>query len=179
MVKYIISQIKYIFSQLNFNRKKDIDRRLSESFGKAKKGSFTFEMIEKYFRNKDNSRAFQVLSDKTCNDLDFDELFMFLDRTNSKVGQQYFYNQLRTINPNKNLTTRNESLIDEFIKHPELRISLQKKIATLDHKDTYNITTLFQEKHLKPPKWFFIIKLLSFASLASLVITFFVPSFPR
>lgn len=177
MVKYIISQIKYIFSQLNFNRKKDIDRRLSESFGKAKKGSFTFEMIEKYFRNKDNSRAFQVLSDKTCNDLDFDELFMFLDRTNSKVGQQYFYNQLRTINPNKNLTTRNESLIDEFIKHPELRISLQKKIATLDHKDTYNITTLFQEKHLKPPKWFFIIKLLSFASLASLVITFFVPSF--
>jgi len=69
----------------------------AKAFGNIKDDSFDFELIEKYFRKKDNSEAFQVLSDKTCNDLDFQELFAFIDRTNSKVGQQYLYNKLRTI----------------------------------------------------------------------------------
>jgi len=60
---------------------------LSE-FGNLKNIFFDFEQLEIYFRKKDHSTAFQTLSDKTCNDLDFQELFMFIDRTNSKVGQQ-------------------------------------------------------------------------------------------
>jgi len=71
------------------SKKKDIER-IRTSFGKLKDDSFNFELIEKYFRNKDNSSSFQVLSDKTCNDLDFQEFFMFLDRTNSKVGQHIY-----------------------------------------------------------------------------------------
>ncbi len=78
------------------SKKKDIER-LKSSFGELKDDRYNFDLIEEYFRNKNNSEAFQTLSDKTCNDLDFQELFMFLDRTNSKVGQQYLYNRLRTI----------------------------------------------------------------------------------
>ena len=113
MIKDIIFQIKYSFSQIRFNRKKEINQRLKESFGKLKDDSFDFDYIEKYFRNKDNSKAYQVISDKTCNDLDFDDLFMFLDRTNSKVGQQYFYNNLRIIKVNEKQTKLNEELITE------------------------------------------------------------------
>jgi hypothetical protein len=78
------------------SKKKDFER-LKVTFGKHKDVSFYFELIEKYFRNKDKSNAYQVISDKTCNDLDFNELFMFVDRTNSNVGQQYLYNNLSTI----------------------------------------------------------------------------------
>ena len=70
------------------NRKKRIKEKLLSEFGNLKPDAFDFEYIESYFRKKDNSTAFHTLSDKTCNDLDFQELFMFVDRTNSKVGQQ-------------------------------------------------------------------------------------------
>ena len=53
-----------------------------------KMDTFDFEYIARYFQKKDHATAFQILSEKTCNDLDFRELFMFIDRTNSKVTQQ-------------------------------------------------------------------------------------------
>lgn len=177
MIKDLIFQIKYSFSQISFNRKKEINQRLKESFGKLKDDSFDFDNIEKYFRKKDNSKAYQVISDKTCNDLDFDDLFMFLDRTYSKVGQQYLYNNLRTIKVNEKQAKLNEELITELSENPALRIKVQKEIEKLKHKDAYYITTLFQEEHLSPPKWFFVIKLLSFTSLVSLIFAFFNPIF--
>ncbi|MGG8497663.1 MutS-related protein [Tenacibaculum sp. TC6] len=177
MIKDILFQINYAFSQISFNKKKKADQQLKESFGKLKDGSFDFELIEKYFRNKDNSKAHQVLSDKTCNDLDFDDLFMFLDRTTSKVGQQYLYNNLRTLNVNEKQTRLNEELINELTNNPEVRISVQKKIKNLHHKEAYYITTLFQEQHISPPKWFFVIPLLSFTSLGLLILGFFNPLF--
>jgi DNA mismatch repair ATPase MutS len=173
MLKYIILRLEYIFFQLRFKRKKGINERLKESFGKLKDDSFDFELIQKYFRDKDNSEAYQILSDKTCKDLDFDDLFMFLDRTNSKVGQQYLYNTLRTIKRDEEQSKLNEELISELSKNSELRISLQKKIEKLNRKDAYYITTLFQEEHINPPKWFFIIKYLSFASLALVLLASF------
>ncbi len=177
MIQDILFQLKYTFSQITFNRKKELNKKLKESFGKLKDDSFNFDMIEKYFRNKDNSKVYQILSDKTCNDLDFDDLFMLLDRTTSKVGQQYIYNTLRAIKVNEEQTKLNEDLISELSKNSELRISIQKNLDKLKHKDAYYIATLFQEEHLKPPKWFFIIKLLSFASLTSLILSFFEPLF--
>jgi len=177
MIQDTLFQIKYTFSQITFNRKKELNKKLKESFGKLKDDSFNFDMIEKYFRNKDNSKVYQILSDKTCNDLDFGDLFMFLDRTTSKVGQQYIYNTLRAIKVDEEQTKLNESLISELSKNSELRISIQKNLEKLKHKDAYYIATLFQEEHLKPPKWFFIIKLLSFASLTSLILSFFEPLF--
>ncbi|WP_108425699.1 MutS-related protein [Flagellimonas amoyensis] len=177
MIKDLLFQIKYTFSQIKFNRKKELDQRLKESFGKLKDDSFDFDSIEKYFRKKDNSKADQVLSDKTCNDLDFNDLFMFLDRTDSKVGQQYLYNHLRTIQVNEKKTKLNEEIITELSENPELRISVQKKLKKLRHNEAHYISSLFQEEHLHPPKWFFVIRLLSFASLMSLVLGFFNPIF--
>ncbi len=177
MIRDILFQIKHTFSQISFYRKKESNERLKESFGKLKDDSFDFDSIEKYFRNNDHSKAYQVLSDKTCNDLDFDELFMLLDRTNSKVGQQYLYDQLRTINLDKEQTKLDEEIINTLSKDSDLRISLQKKLEKLNNKDAYYITNLFQDQHLKPPKWFFVIPLLAFTSLVSLILSFFNPIF--
>ncbi len=177
MVKDILYQIKFSFSKLKFNSKKETTNKLKASFGKLKDDAFDFDYIQKYFRNKDHSEAFQVLSDKTCNDLDFEDLFILLDRTHSKVGQQYLYNQLRTIVVNENKTNLNEALIKKITEDSDFRLSVQKKLDKLNRKEAYYISTLFQEEHLHPPKWFFIIKLLSFTSLISLVLAFFNPMF--
>jgi hypothetical protein len=155
--------------------KKRIKERLLESFGNIKKDSFYFESIEKYFRNKNQTCTYQVLSDKTCNDLDFNELFMFVDRTTSKVGQQFLYNILRTIPHNSEKFVQQEKLIEQITKDPNLRLELQIHLDKLTRESTYFITTLFQDEYIKKPKWFFVIPVLSLTSLLSLLFLFFIP----
>lgn len=149
---------------LNFNKK--ITKNFASSFSQIKDDAYNFEWIGKYFARKDKSQAFQVISDKTCNDLDFEELFMFLDRTTSKVGQQVLYNKLRIISPTKSFD--GEKLIALFSGNDEFRIGIQKQLQKLKSDDAYFITTLFQDDHVKPPKWFFIVPILSCTSLFSL-----------
>lgn len=177
MIKDFTTFIKYTFGQVKFLSNWDTKRRLITSFGKLKDESFDFECIESYFRSKNNSKAFQVLSDRTCNDLDFQDFFKFIDRTHSKVGQQYLYNRLRALNPYSAETRLNEQLITQLTENQELRISTQKNLQKINNKDAYYISSLFQDKHIKPPRWFWAIKLLSFTALASLISSFFNPLF--
>ncbi len=153
-----------------FKRKKKDIERLKLSFGKLKDDNFNFENIERYFLNKDNSECFHILSDKTCNDLDFEELFMFIDRTCSKVGQQYLYNILRTIPSDSKHIDLNEKIINELTNKFDFRIKTQRLLEKLKNNDAYYISSLFQEEHLKPPKCFFVFRLLSFTSLLSLTL---------
>lgn len=153
-----------------FNRERKIKERLSESFGKVKDDSFAFELIERYFKRKDKTGAFQVLTEKTCNDLDFNELFMFVDRTTSKVGQQFLYYTLRTIPPNNDKIASQEKIVGKIGSDPGLRADLQFQLEKLAKDDAYYLTSLFQDEHIREPKWFFIIRLLAFTSLLSILL---------
>jgi len=139
--------------------------------------SFDFERIECYFRKKNHATAFQTLSDKTCNDLDFQELFMFIDRTNSRVGQQYLYNKLRNIPKDSGINSRNEKLVDEFTNNPDFRLSVQSQLSKLNDTEVYYIASLFQDEILKPPSWYFIVPLLSVSSAVSFVLALFYSPF--
>ncbi|WP_461633519.1 MutS-related protein [Labilibaculum euxinus] len=152
------------------NFKKKQAEQLKASFGKLKDEFYNFELIERYFRNKDHSTTLQELSDKTCNDLDFDELFMFLDRTNSKVGQQYLYNKLREIPSDSKNVELDEELINQFATDSNFRLQIQTELTKLNHREAYYISTLFQEGYLEPPRWFFVIQLLSFTSILSVLL---------
>ena len=160
-----------------FESRKKIKQRLTQSFGEIKDDSFYFASIEKYFRNKDHTGEFQILSDKTCNDLDFNELFKFVDRTTSKTGQQFLYNTLRTIPSNNNKFTEQEKLIQKITNDSTLRLYIQLQLDKLTRESSYFITTLFQDEYIKKPKWFFIIPLLSFSSLMSILLIPFTPQF--
>ena len=157
------------------NRKKRDKEKLLKAFGIIKDDSFHFEQIEKYFLKKDNSAAYQILNDKTCNDLDFQELFMFIDRTNSKIGQQFLYNKLRTIPQQSNKILAYEKLITLMSENSDFRLNIQTQLSKLNNSDAFYISALFQEEHIKSPKWFFMIRLLSFTSLLSLAMLFFNP----
>jgi DNA mismatch repair ATPase MutS len=141
------------------------------SFGSLKNEIFDFAQIGKYFRKKDHSDKPYVLSDKSCHDLDFDELFMFLDRTNSKIGQQYLYNQLRSPHGNQNQTDNAEKIISELTINQTLRESIEKQLSKSNTNAVYSIATLFQDEHVTPPEWFPVIKFFSFAAALSLFLT--------
>ncbi len=104
------------------NRKSKKKEKLLSEFGNLKDDNFDFELIETYFRNKEHTNDFQVLSDKTCNDLDFKELFRFIDRTNSKIGQQFLYDKLRSIPSDAKDINRDEKLTGEFTTNADFRV---------------------------------------------------------
>jgi len=158
-----------------FNKRKKAIKILEESFGKTKNDYFNFEFIGLFFKNAENSKSLQKLSDKTCNDLDFDELFMFVDRTSSKIGQQYLYNKLRTIPSSQENTNRNERIISTLLIDTNLRTDAQFLLSKLKKDDVYYISSLFQEEYVKPPKWFYIIPLLSTITLGVLIMMPFYP----
>lgn len=156
-----------------YKRKKKRKENLLKSFGQFKDESYNFELIDKYHSKKDNKDYLQVLSDKTCNDLDFNELFKFVDRTNSKIGQQFLYNKLRLIPSSFDNISENEILIDKLTKDEDFRLNIQQNLDKLNDVEAYYISSLFQEEHLQPPKWFFVIRLLSFTSILSIIMLFF------
>lgn len=158
-----------------FNKRHKKEEDFLNSFGKIKNSDFDFQLISSYFKRKEVEDLFQKLSDKTCNDLDFEELFMYVDRTSSKVGQQYLYNRLRTIPSNFFHIAQEEKIIKNFASDSEYRAKIQLLLSKVNRRNAYYISSLFQEDLLQPPKWYFIIKLLSFSSVLCLVFLFINP----
>lgn len=169
----LTSKLYRILVMNSLNQK--IRRKLIQSFGLIKEDVFNFDLIESYFRKKRNNTFLQVISDKTWNDLDLQEFYMFVDRTGSSVGQQYLYARLRNISeiiPNGKLP---EDLIDKFQNDIEFRLEVQAELIKLKSKDAFFIPSLFQDDHIGQPKWLFAAKLLSAANIISLVLLLFNP----
>ncbi|MGQ1909952.1 MutS-related protein [Marinifilum sp. RC60d5] len=158
-----------------FKKNEKQRQRLLNAFGKIKDTTYNFELIKTYFQNKNHSNCLQVLSEKTCNDIDFEELMMFVDRTNSKPGQQFLYNKLRVIPDNSDNLVLEEELISQFTNDVDFRIKIQVLLEKLNQREAYYIRALFQEQTLKLPKWFGVMQMLSFASIFSLILLPFNP----
>ena len=150
--------------------------KIKESWAKIKSSDFDFHRISSYFCNNDNTKYFQVISKKTINDIDFHELFMFLDRTNSKIGQQYLYNKLLVIDL-KYKFDEQEKLIEYYNNNEQCRIETQLLLTKLNKTEAYYISSLFQDEYIKKPKWFWVIPALSIVNLASLILAIFLPKF--
>lgn len=132
------------------NKKKQLEE-IQSSWGKPKLDSFDFNRISKYADTLD-SEKFHRLSDQTIEDIDFYGLFEFIDRTSSKVGQQYLFKKL--IEPTKNPVDPWENLIKLFTGDKQLRESIQLELSKLNNRGAYYITTLLKDKLLEKPKWF-------------------------
>ncbi|SDH42560.1 MutS domain V [Dyadobacter soli] len=140
-----------------------------------KTGSFNFSQIERYFRMAPADDGFQPVSDRTFSDLDLEDVFKFIDRTHSCVGQQYLYHMLRTVPRDRARVGALENTVDVFQKNPAFRRVAAEELAKLDNRDAYYIASLFQGEHIKEPKWLLLIKMLSGVSLAAAVLSFLFP----
>lgn len=150
---------------------------LKTSFGKIKKEAFGFEQIRKYHDRKDHTDCFQLISEKTCQDLDFEELFQFLDRTTSKTGQQYLFSRLRCISNKSSELGVLEQLVERFQIDQKARLKAQKLLTSLNDQDAYFIPNLFQLPNLVRPNWFFVVPLLSITNVLAVLLSFILPQY--
>ncbi|MCL2598202.1 MAG: DNA mismatch repair protein MutS, partial [Paludibacter sp.] len=156
---------------INFFRKKSAN--LVPKWDERKSEDFHFELIENYFKKKDNFAAFQTINAQLMDDIDFYDLFEFIDRTSSKIGQQYLYNQLLVISPDLHFEEQ-EAIADYFLQNEEKRLRAQKLFSKLNRRESFYISHLFLNDYIPKPKWFWVIPALSFAGLIAIVLTFFI-----
>ncbi len=146
-----------------------------ENHHRVKRETFYFSQIRQYFLGSDKASAYQVISERTYNDLDLDELFMFIDRTVSRVGQQYYYAILRTIPADKNRQHRLEHLIRLFKDNIPLKELVLGQLARLKNPEAYFVASLIHDPYVQKPAWFWVVHLLSAVSITSIVLSFFFP----
>lgn len=142
-----------------------------------KRESIISERVISYFRNKPDEENDQVIDDGTAEDLDFDQLFERLDKTKSRVGQQYLYDRLRRIPLNHDHYVEEEKVIAEFLKNEALKIKTEKLLGKLNKEGAFHISSLIQDEYISPPKWFFITNLLSLLGVLSLGLLIIEPRF--
>ncbi|MCU4164271.1 MutS-related protein [Carboxylicivirga caseinilyticus] len=158
-----------------FRFKKKSLNQFKELFGKIKDAEYVFDLINLYFKNNDDKNLNDTISERTCQDLDFEELFMFLDRTTSKPGQQFLYNQLRST-PSNISFTQDEEIIDELTGNNSI-FEMQYELSKLANDDAYHIASLFHDKQPQAPSWFKIAQFSPLVVIVCLILFPFIPVF--
>ena len=58
-----------------------------ESITEITHKDYNFGLIRYYWDNNDEDDVFQIINDQTINDIDFNDVFIAIDKTQSKIGQ--------------------------------------------------------------------------------------------
>ncbi|MGG5507792.1 MULTISPECIES: MutS-related protein [unclassified Myroides] len=127
------------------NKQKQIKRnkQLLEDWGNPKTGDFDLVKIKRYREAiQDAPPSYQQLGEQENLDLDLDEVFMYLDRTITPIGQQYLYNRLHTIEENS-IKKQHKKLEEGFATDPELRKKTHALLQPLNTQETYYFHYLF------------------------------------
>jgi len=177
----LLAVLILVFLYHNYSKKKRLKKlkdSLLKNWGKSREGSyFNFYVIGRYFENNNHKKeAFHIISDKIKTDLDIDAIFKFIDRTSSKIGQQYLYFKLRTIGTVENLLQFSR-LTKLFEVNKTLRINCQLYLSNLNTNNAYYFEELINGKQIEKPKSIWVIYLLSISALVSILLTFVYPAF--
>jgi DNA mismatch repair ATPase MutS len=126
---------------------------LRAEWGHPKPGDLHFGRISRYAEIVTHGE-FHQLSDQTIFDIDFYNLFGFIDRTTSKVGQQYLFKKLSHPSGSPEALRQFDILVNLVANNSTLREALQLELSKLNHSDAYSIASLLQDKILEKPSWF-------------------------
>jgi hypothetical protein len=157
---------------------RNLKNTLNNNWGSPKKESYyNFFVISKYFNNNNHKeKAFHILSEKSKIDFDIDDVFKFIDRTSSKIGQQYLYFKLRTIGSITDLL-KFDKLTTLFKNNKELSISCQLELSKLNSNNSYYLEELVNDKQLESSKYLWLVKALTITAILSIILLFFYPIF--
>ena len=146
----IIIYLIYYFSKSDKRNKDRIDSIINRWKHPRFDAYYNFDKITSYFNHVKSgfSKNDYYVDDDTVNDLDLNELFIFLDRTSSKIGQQFLYASIRHKNDTDNKTIDN--LSKDFINNPDERKKIQLILDRLNSDKTYEIEKLIFENINKP-----------------------------
>jgi len=170
--------ILYLIGNYNYKKRvKKMKLKLIDTWGDLKnERHYNFFVIRRYFENNTHKKkAFHVISVKTKDDLDLDDVFKFIDRTSSKIGQQYLYFKLRTIGSIKALL-QFDSLVKIVEKNRHLRIEIQMLLSKLNSNESYYLEELFHGEQVQKLKHIWVVRFLTASAILILFLGVWMPA---
>jgi len=155
-------------------------RDFKADWGNAKNSRYIdLDSVENYFLNTiiESADKLQLISDKIANDLYLDEVFKLVDRTISKVGQQFLYARLRTIDKDQESVLLQDKFADLITADEQLRLDTQITLSKLQKNDSYYFQDLVYAKKVERPPFMLLVYFLTFLNIACLLMAFFRPGF--
>jgi len=157
--------------------KKKLLAELREKWGKEMDVKRDLYLISKYHRLTLNSETKEMVDDKTWDDLNMDEVFAKIDRNVSAIGRQYLYRMLRTYESDEKILGLRNQQYELFKSDRELRESIQLILNRLSNDKASYVPHLIFDTLPAKPKFFQLIYLSSFITIASTILMFFINSF--
>jgi hypothetical protein len=145
--------------------------RIRSNWGRFIKRERDLEAISDFFRSRDDIGA--ALDDRTWSDLLLDDVFRFLDRTESTVGQQLLYDRLRS-GPRR--LDEFEALVRSASSDSNRRERAQAALAGLSDRSGYYLHTLTRPGAVGREWWHFAYPLWGAAVLSALLLAVFWPA---
>lgn len=158
-----------------FSTKTKRKRELLAHYKEAKTTYFDFERIGLYAQHQSAEEAYQILDDRTLSDLDFEELFMYLDRTQSAPGQQYLYATLSTLPAVAADARRFEPVITRLRSDEQNREAAVWALHQLSEPSAYYLQELIFGQPQSKPGWYWLMPVLSTVAVLLLLAALFYP----
>ena len=128
-------------------------KKTKNTWGQVQEKYTNFDLVEEYFLAKPDQDLENTIEERTLKDLDFHTFFKFLDRTTSDIGQQYLYNQLRTLKIPKESLVRLEQQFEFYTTNQQERQRIQEVLTPLSKGEDYYFPFLLYG--VLPKKWHF------------------------
>lgn len=144
----IVILLPFIFILISHLKSKAQQKKklaeIKERWGKPIITGRNFKPISSYLTAYGGSSE---ISADTATDLDIDSVFEYIDRANSKPGQQYLYKQLHSPQISEGYFETLEQRINVVAADKELREETELKLSELGNNDAYYLPELFKKPH--------------------------------
>lgn len=171
----ILCLIAVFFFSNTKNKKDKILAKIKEDWKDVKTDGINIEKLEWYMPI--SVKDVHEINEQTISDIDFHQLFAFIDRTISKIGQQFLFQKLKS--PEKNIA-RLKDLDDRavfFNDNAGIRENVQVVLSNLNHDDAYTIALLINQRFPSKPSWYNWLIVDVVVLILAIVIGFINPNF--
>ncbi len=159
---------------LTRNKKKLEKLRREWKTGEFHALSEDLKSISSYWSNKKNSsQSYFGVDQLTWDDLAMDEIFHKLNYTQSTVGSEYLFNQLRDIDPKLEGINEQEELYFLLANDQALREQVLLTLSGLGKLNYTNSSSFFHEHHHEKIDHSYLYILLALLPIASVAMMFF------
>jgi len=127
----------------------------------------TLSDIALYHEYKATTDTNSLLSERTWEDLNLDDFFLFADHTSSCIGRQYLYDVLHYNRTSE--VAGQEKILDSLSADTVLRRDIQNELKKLNHVDACSIASLFSATHpVSSRSFYLLLRILQFIPALSL-----------
>lgn len=176
IILVVIYLLVYFSKNLTHKARRD---RLSRDWGEAKNSRYIdLDSVENYFLNTiaDSEDKLQLISDKTAQDLYLNDVFKMVDRTVSRIGQQFLYARMRTLDKHTGDLEIQDALATIMAKDETLRLDMHIALQKLEKNDSYYFQDLVYAPKIERPAFMPLVYLLALLNGILFAAGFFYPT---